>query len=139
MKTISQKTAYIASLATGLLLIFIGVRFFLAPLHAEADYGIQTGLSSNFAFCYIKGIRDMATGILTLVLLLNKEFRSLGWLMLCMGIVPVTDFLIVLNSAYHQSSHLYPHLTAVLICLTVGPYYLYTTKNSTMQKVTPAQ
>ncbi len=128
MKTTTHKVFYFISLATGLLLIFIGLRFLLVPQQAEADYGIQTGPHISFAFHYIKGARDFAVGLLTLVLLFNKEYRSLGWMMLCMGLVPSADFLIVLNDPHHLTSQLYPHLTAILICFAAGPYYLFTTK-----------
>ncbi|NIG55739.1 DUF4267 domain-containing protein [Chitinophaga sp. Cy-1792] len=130
MKTITQKTAWFLSLATGLLLMFIGLRFFLVPEQAEAGFGIHTGLTEHFEFHYIKGIRDFAFGLLTTVLLLNKEYRSLGWLMLCCAIIPTTDFIVVLSNPLHPAAAIYPHLTAVLICLTVGPYYLYTTRKS---------
>lgn len=135
MKTISQKTAYFFSLSTGLMLLFIGFRFFTVPIQAEADFGIHTGITSHFEFHYIKGTRDFAIGVLTLVLLFAKEYRSLGWLMLCMAIVPANDFLLVLNSPLHPAAAIYPHLTAIAICLTVGPYYLFTTKKSAVYAV----
>ena len=130
MKTISQKTVYFTTLITGLLLIFIGLRFFISPVQAEAAFGIHTGITGNFGFHYIKGVRDLATGLLTLALLFNKEYRSLGWLMMCMSIIPVNDFLLVLNTPLHPAGAIYPHLIAILICLTVGLYYLFTTKKS---------
>jgi len=128
MKTTTHKAFNMISLATGLLLIFIGLRFFLVPEQAEAGFGIQTGPHTSFAFHYIKGARDFATGLLTIVLLLNKEFRSLGWLMLCMGMVPTTDILVVFNNQHHLTNNMYAHLTAIIICFTAGPYYLLTTK-----------
>ncbi|MBV8252382.1 MAG: DUF4267 domain-containing protein [Chitinophaga sp.] len=128
MKTTTHKAFNIISLVTGLLLIFIGLRFFLVPEQAEAGFGIQTGPHTSFAFHYIKGARDFAVGLLTLVLLLNKEYRSLGWMMLCMGLVPTNDLLMVLNDLHHLISHTYAHIIAIIICFTAGPYYLYTTK-----------
>lgn len=126
MKKIISRTAYSLSLLTGILLVFIGCRFLLDPLNAETAFGIKVPTNGNFSFQYIKGIRDLAVGLLTIVLMLTKEFRSLGWLMLCMTIVPATDFLIVLSSIGHQTGSLFPHLIAVIICLTMGTYYLFT-------------
>lgn len=128
MKTGSQKTAYFISLVTGAFMVFIGLRFFLSPLAAEAAFGIHTGITNHLEFHYIKGVRDLATGLLTLALLFNKEYRSLGWLMLCMSIIPVNDFMLVLHTPDHPGWAIYSHLTAILICLTVGAYYLSTTK-----------
>jgi hypothetical protein len=124
MKKILPRAAYCISFATGILLIFIGFRFLLDPTTAEAAFGIQVPTHGNYSFHYIKGIRDLAVGLLTIVLLLTKEFRALGWMMLCMTIIPTTDLLIVLNSAGHQTDKLYAHLTAVIICLGMGGYYL---------------
>ncbi|SHM87594.1 protein of unknown function [Chitinophaga jiangningensis] len=128
MNTRLEKTAYITSLITGLFLLFIGYRFFTQPLAAEAGFGIQTGITNHLEFHYIKGIRDFAVGVLLLVLLFTKEFRSLGWLMLVMGIVPCMDFSLVLSNPTHPGWAIYPHLSAILICWTVGPYYLYATR-----------
>jgi len=130
MKTISQKTIYFTSLATGVLMVFIGLRFLITPLQAEADFGIHTGITGHFEFHTIKGIRDLATGLLTLALLFNKEYRSLGWMMLCMSIIPVSDMLLVLHTPLHPAWAIYPHLAAIIICLTVGAYYLFTTQKS---------
>ncbi|MFB6456788.1 DUF4267 domain-containing protein [Chitinophaga sp. Hz27] len=135
MKTISQKTAWFLSLTTGLLLMFVGIRFFIIPAQAEAAFGIHTGMSGHFEFHFIKGARDFSCGLLTMVLLLNKEYRSLGWLMICSAVIPATDFTVVMSNPLHPSWTIYPHLTAVLICLTVGPYYLYTTKKSLIYAV----
>lgn len=122
-----KTTAYIIALLTGVLLVFIGFRFLFQPQLAEAAFGIHTGIG-NYSFHYIKGVRDLATGLVTLILLFSKEFRALGWFMLGMVIVPAADFMIVIKNPAHLSSHLYPHLTAVLICLSAGSYYLLTTK-----------
>lgn len=123
-----KTTAYWIALLTGLLLVFIGLRFLIQPQLAESAFGIQTGIRGNYSFHYIKGIRDLATGLVTLLLLFGKEFRALGWFMLGMAIVPATDLTLVLNDPTHFSSHIYPHLAAILICLSVGAYYLFTVK-----------
>ncbi|TWF34902.1 uncharacterized protein DUF4267 [Chitinophaga polysaccharea] len=128
MNNTLRKSAYIASFFSGAMLIYIGTLFFLTPAAAEAGYGVHTGQHSVFAFHYIKGIRDFASGLLMLVLLLNKEFRALGWLMICMGIIPVTDFLIVLNDAHQFTNALYAHAIAVILCFLLGAYYLFTIK-----------
>jgi hypothetical protein len=124
MKTVTSKIAWCITLATGALLVFIGARFFLVPKPAETAFGIHVNVDGNFSFHYIKGIRDMAVGLLTIVLLLTKELRALGWMMFCSTIIPVNDFLIVLNSPGHLTGSLFPHLIAVVICLLMGAHYL---------------
>lgn len=124
MKTISSRFAWILTLLTGILLVFIGSRFLIAPLTGEEGFGIHVPVNGNYSFHYIKGIRDLAVGLLFIVLLLAREWKSIGLAMLCIVIVPVTDFLIVLNTPGHPTARLYPHLTAVAIALYLGCYYL---------------
>lgn len=124
-KTISS-IAFGFTLITGLLLVFIGARFLLLPYVAELAFGIQTPTGNDYSFHYIKGIRDLAVGLAILVMLLTRTQRGLGILLLTITIVPVTDFLIVLNAPGHLTERLYPHLTAVILGIALGAYYLFT-------------
>lgn len=110
---------------TGLGLLFIGIRFFLVPVSAETNYGLQLDTHGDFSFHYIKGIRDCFSGALVLLLLLMKERRALGIALLAASIIPVTDMLIVLSKSYNSFSLAIPHLIAVLICIIVGPLLLF--------------
>ncbi|SDH47564.1 DUF4267 domain-containing protein [Chitinophaga filiformis] len=125
MKKTSAVIAYVLTFITGALLVFIGARFLLSPNVAEQAFGIQT-VTNDFSFHYIKGIRDLAVGIAILAMLLTHTQRGLGILLLTASLVPVADFLIVLNAPGHLTSHLYPHLTAIVLGLVLGCYYLFT-------------
>ena len=129
MKKTSAVIAYGLTFITGALLVFIGARFLLSPAVAEQAFGIQT-VTNDFSFHYIKGIRDLAVGIAILAMLLTHTQRGLGILLLTASIVPVADFLIALNAPGHLTSHLYPHLTAVVLGLVLGCYYLFTAPKS---------
>jgi hypothetical protein len=126
-KTISS-IAFGFTLITGLLLVFIGARFLLMPHVAELAFGIQTPTGNDYSFHYIKGIRDMAVGLVILLMLLTRTERGLGILLLTITIVPVTDFLIVLNAPGHLTERLYPHITAVILGIALGVYYLLTSR-----------
>lgn len=128
MKQVIATIAFWLTLITGLLLVFIGVRFFLMPDVAEEAFGIQTATGRDFSFHYIKGIRDLSVGIAILVMLLTRTQRGLAILLLVISIVPLTDFLIVLNTPDHLTARLYPHLTAVLLGPVLGCYYLFTSQ-----------
>ena len=119
MKTFS----FYIVLLTGLLLLFIGARFLLSPQTAELAYGIHIH-TGDFSFHYIKGIRDIFSGLLVIVLLLAKEYRALGLALLCATIVPAGDFFIVLSHADFEVNKLYPHISAIIICVVFGVYYL---------------
>jgi len=129
MKKTSAVIAYGLTFTTGALLIFIGARFLLSPAVAEQAFGIQTVTGNDFSFHYIKGIRDLSVGIAILAMLLTNTQRGLAILLLTASLVPVADFLIVLNAPGHLTSHLYPHLTAIVLGLALGSYYLFTSKS----------
>lgn len=129
MKTLS-KTAYFTALGTGLFLLFIGYRFFTVPAVAAMDFGIDLGPTDHFELHNIKAMRDFCIGVLSLVLLFTKEYRSLGWLMLCMAPVPANDLRLVLENPHHPAAAIYPHLAALIVCLALGVYYLYATRKS---------
>lgn len=120
-----SNTAFFLSLFTGLCLLFIGSRFLLHPLAGETGFGIHVPVNGQYAFHYIKGIRDLFTGLAITVLLLLKEHRALGWVLLLGSIVPLADFLVVLSQPVYNTTRLYPHLTALVLALVLGSYYIF--------------
>ena len=83
----------------GLGIIFIGTRFLLAPRAAAADFGIAAGQDSGRSDPYlsVKGVRDIASGLILFILLMAGEPRLLGGFMLAAAIIPVGDAIIVLQ------------------------------------------
>ncbi|PSL23048.1 DUF4267 domain-containing protein [Chitinophaga ginsengisoli] len=130
MKKTNAVIAFGLTFITGALLIFIGARFLLLPDVAEHAFGIQTVTGNDFAFHYIKGIRDLSAGMAILALLLTRTQRGLAILLLTASLVPVADFLIVLHAPGHLTAQLYPHVTAIVLGLVLGCYYLFTAPKS---------
>lgn len=124
MKKITHTIAFWLCLLTGLGLIFIGARFFLVPVDAEHAFGIQVNTGNNFSFHYIKGIRDIFSGLMLTALLLTRQYRALGILSLCAVIIPATDMSIVASQPTFQTAALYPHLSAVIIAILLAIHYL---------------
>lgn len=125
----TTKIAYAAAFLTGLGLIFIGGRFLLSPIVAEAGYGIHVNVGGDYSFQYIKGIRDVFSGGLFCLLVLMNERRALGATLLLGTIVPVTDLLIVLHKSYNGLAQAVPHISAIVICAVLG-IVLLTAKTS---------
>ncbi len=119
-----KQTVFWLRLLSGIGLLYIGVRFFLNPIGAETDYGIYIITNGDFSFQYIKGVRDFFFGLIILVLIWKKEWRALGFVLLLGAIIPAVDFCIVVSHADFTAGHLYAHLTAVIICLVCGIYYI---------------
>jgi len=116
----TTKISYTVAFITGLGLIFIGARFLLSPEIAEAGYGIHFNEQGDYSFHYIKGIRDIFSGLLMCVFVLMNERRPLGITLLAGTIIPVTDMLIVLNKSYNGIQQAIPHISAIIICVVIG-------------------
>ena len=123
----TTKISYVAAFITGLGLLFIGTRFLLSPEIAETGYGIHFNDQGDYSFHYIKGIRDILSGLLICVFVLLNEKRALGVTLLAGTIVPVADMLVVLNKNYNGVLQAMPHIIAIIICSVFG-IILLTTK-----------
>lgn len=116
----TKKIAIFVAFLTGLGMIFIGARFFIAPETAEAGYGLHFNQNSDYSFHYIKGIRDVFAGLLICIFVLGKQTRALGLTLLLGTIIPLVDMLIVLSKSYTTITQAVPHISAVIICFTCG-------------------
>jgi hypothetical protein len=80
-------------------IIFIGARFLVAPRVAAAAFGIATEQHDGRTDPYlaVKGVRDIASGIVVFVLLAAGSPRILGGFMAAASIIPIGDGIIVLR------------------------------------------
>lgn len=126
----TTKTAYVIAFLTGLGLIFIGGRFLLSPEAAESGFGLHFNEQGDYALHYVKGIRDIFSGLLLCVFVLMKERRATGVTLLAGTIVPVTDMLIVLGKSYNGVWQAMPHIIAIVICSVFGIILLVSKQTS---------
>jgi hypothetical protein len=101
-------TATIAYILAGLLaagIIFIGARFLVAPRVAAAGYGVLPDLDQPGAGPYlsVKGVRDIASGLIVIVLMVAGATHLIGWVMLAATIIPLADAAIVLRNGGSKS------------------------------------
>jgi glucose uptake protein GlcU len=120
----TRKISITIAFLTGLGMIFIGARFLLAPEIAEAGYGIHFNAQSDYSFHYIKGIRDVFTGLLICILLLAKQTKALAITLVVGTIIPVVDMLIVLSKDYNGVAQAIPHISAIIVCAVIGTILL---------------
>ncbi|MGB6177570.1 MAG: DUF4267 domain-containing protein [Methylocella sp.] len=79
--------------------------FFFAPYTAAAGYGVSVGHDARWdAYLSAKAIRDIASGLFTAILILNRSVHLLGWFMLVAAIIPLTDAVIVLRHGGTQAA-----------------------------------
>jgi|GEM_PF-657329 len=123
MKT---KISYASAFLLGLGMIFLGARFFTSPELATAGFGIHFNAQGDYSFDYIKGIRDIFSGLIICAFVLLKEQRALGLTLLAGTMIPLSDMLIVLGKSYNGVQQALPHLIAIIICFVFGIVLLAT-------------
>jgi hypothetical protein len=125
----TQKISITIAFLTGLGMIFIGARFLMAPETAIAGYGIHFASHGDYSFHYIKGIRDIFSGLLICIFVLSKQTKALGTTLAVGTIIPAVDMLIVLSKNYNGIAQAIPHISAIIVCSVVGTILL-THKNT---------
>jgi len=120
-----QKIAITITFLTGLGMIFLGARFLLSPEIAEAGYGLHFNEQGNYSFHYIKGIRDLFSGIVICFLVLTGQTKALGITLLAGTIIPIADMLIVLSKDYNTIAAAIPHIAAMIVCAIFGAILLF--------------
>ena len=90
---------YVLAGLTGLGIIFIGARFLIAPTAASASFGIAVGRDDGNAGAYlsVKGVRDIVSGLIAVILLAARMPHVLGWFELAASVIPIGDAIIVLR------------------------------------------
>jgi Domain of unknown function (DUF4267) len=122
----TTKISYTISFLLGLGMIFLGVRFLLSPEAATAGFGIHFNANGDYSFQYMKGIRDIFSGLLICVFVLMNQRRALGVTLLAGTMIPVNDMLIVLSKNYNGVLQAMPHIIAIVICAVFGIILLAT-------------
>ena len=86
-------------------IIFLGARFLLAPRVASVGYGVLADVDqpATHAYLSVKGIRDIASGLLVVVVMIAGTTHLLGWIILTATIIPLGDAVIVLRSGGAKS------------------------------------
>ena len=115
-----HSVSYWVTLFLALGIIFVGVRFIVAPSAGADGFGIGIIDAHDLAYGRIKGIRDIFSGVVLLLLLWRRMRSVTAWVFTTTIIIPVTDGLIVLaNNGAGDVSHLLIHWgTAAVMMVT---------------------
>jgi uncharacterized protein DUF4267 len=78
---------------------YVGLNFFLRPHAAAAGYGVRVPeqRGATDAYFAVKGIRDIASGLVLTAVMLAAPASVVGWVMLAYTVVPLADMVIVLR------------------------------------------
>ena len=93
------KVGYGLSRLLGAGIIVIGARFLVVPQAAAAAYGItsEQGGTATDPYLAVKGVRDIASGVVVFVLLTAGKPHILGRYLVAASIIPIGDAVIVLR------------------------------------------
>jgi len=101
-----------------LFILFIGGRFLLAPKIATAGFGVPE--DRRRAFTSIKGVRDITSGLVPLVVLLVGGPHVFGWALLTAAITPIGDAIIVVTNGGSLRHALSIHGATALVLILAG-------------------
>jgi Domain of unknown function (DUF4267) len=120
------KISYGLSGLLGAGLIVIGARFLAAPAAAAAGYGIaaQQASPDSDAYLAVKGVRDIAFGVVTLVLLAARKPHILGGYLAAASIAPIGDATIVLRHNGPKATAYGVHASTAAVMLAMASVLL---------------
>jgi Domain of unknown function (DUF4267) len=113
------KIGYGLSGLLGAGIIVIGTRFLVAPQVAAAGYGIadEQGGPGSDPYLAVKGVRDIASGVVTFVLLATGKPHILGSYLAAASIIPIGDATIVLQRHGSKATAYGVHGTTAAVML----------------------
>jgi hypothetical protein len=92
---------YIAGITTALVgigIIWVGARYLLAPEASARTFGLPAWPSGQaLAWCNLKGVRDIGTGLVTFVVLGMASWHVVAWCLLALAVIPLGDGITVLR------------------------------------------
>jgi hypothetical protein len=111
----------------GVAIVFLGARFLVAPQTAAAGYGVPVEtaptparLAGPYPWLYVKGVRDIASGLFTFILLANHAPHVLGAFIAAAAVIPVGDAAIVLRSGGTRAAAFGIHGVTAVVMLAAG-------------------
>ena len=109
-----------ALMALGIMVI--GCFYLLSPERISGTFGLKPPASDADTRAWLrpKGIRDIASGLVVLTLMLTADTRMVGIAVLVYAIIPFGDMSIVLGSGGSKSQAFSVHGVTCAVMLIVG-------------------
>jgi uncharacterized membrane protein len=103
-------------------IIVIGCFYLVSPERMTGSFGLKAPASDadTRAWLRLKGIRDVASGLVVLTMMLTTGPRSVGIALLVLAITPLGDMSIILGSGGSKSKALSIHGVTCAVMLVVG-------------------
>ncbi len=112
--------ALAALIAAGV--VALGCFYLAAPERISGSFGLKPPASDadTRAWLRLKGIRDLASGLVMLTMMLTADTRTVGVALLVFAIVPFGDMSIILGSGGRKATAFSVHGAACAMMLAVG-------------------
>ena len=109
-----------ALMAVGI--IVIGCFYLVSPQRILGAFGLKPPASDadTLAWLRLKGIRDVASGLVVLTMMLTADRRSVGIVLLVFAIIPFGDMSIILGSGGSKSQAFSVHGVTCAVMLVAG-------------------
>jgi len=108
-------------------IIVIGCFYLLSPERISGSFGLKPPASDadTRAWLRLKGIRDVAAGLVVLAMMLTAAGRSVGIALLVEAIIPLGDMSIILGSGGSKSRAFSIHGVTCAVMLVVGLFLIH--------------
>lgn len=128
--TLRKNTAlFWFTLAIPVGIIGLGINFILNPAGASAGYGIPITDPGSFPFMWIKGIRDIFSGLVILPFLLRGDRKITSILFAIATFIPFCDGLVIIaNSGF--AAPLLTHWGTAFYMVVVSYFLMRKTANA---------
>jgi hypothetical protein len=105
-------------------IIFLGIRFLVAPQTGAQGFGVPLENGNGIAFALTKGIRDVFSGVVGLPFLLGRQRRPVAWIILTATIIPIADGFIMMKFSGFRLQFLAIHWGAALYMIVLA-FFLF--------------
>jgi len=111
---------FAALVAVGI--IVIGCFYIASPERVSGSFGLKPPApdADTRAWLRLKGIRDVASGLVVLTMMLAADSRSVGIVLLVLAIIPFGDMSNILGSHGSKSTAFSVHGVTCAVMLVVG-------------------
>jgi hypothetical protein len=103
-------------------IIVIGCFYLASPKRIQGGFGLKPPASDadTHAWLRLKGIRDIASGLVVLTMMLTADSRLVGIALLVFAMIPFGDMSIILGSGGSKSRAFSIHGVTCAVMLVVG-------------------
>ncbi|MGO2112001.1 MAG: DUF4267 domain-containing protein [Pseudoclavibacter sp.] len=119
-----QLIAVIGTIATALFITGIGLGYLIRPTAMAPSFGFRDVAPAHDPFWNVKGVRDVASGVIVTVLLLFGNPLVNGAALLAAALIPLGDMLVVLANGGKRGTAFGVHGASAVIVAAVGVCWL---------------